>query len=102
MTRRLGVFSLAMMALAVGLAADTAWKWSGSFSDRTVSLLIIGDIQVHSRRADPTSARLVRLSIRWLRHQQTEDAGFFGPSMVSTSAKRSRVAARTVNVIHSR
>jgi len=56
MTRRLGLFSLALLALAAGLVADTAWKWSGSFSDRTVSLLIIGDIQVHSRRADPTTA----------------------------------------------
>ena len=56
MTRRVGYLSLATLFLAASLAADTAWKWSGAFSDRTVSLLIIGDIQVHSRRADPTTA----------------------------------------------
>jgi len=37
-------------------AADAAWKWSGSFTDKTVSMLIIGDIQIHSRRADPSTA----------------------------------------------
>jgi poly-gamma-glutamate synthesis protein (capsule biosynthesis protein) len=37
-------------------AADAAWKWSGSYGDSVVSLLIIGDIQVHQRRADPVSA----------------------------------------------
>jgi poly-gamma-glutamate synthesis protein (capsule biosynthesis protein) len=37
-------------------AADAAWKWSGSYGDDVVSLLIIGDIQVHQRRADPASA----------------------------------------------
>ena len=33
-----------------------AWKWSGTFSDKAVELLILGDIQIHSRRADPTTA----------------------------------------------
>ena len=56
MTRRVGYFSLATLLLGASLAADTAWKWGGTFSDRAVSLLIIGDIQVHSRRADPTTA----------------------------------------------
>jgi poly-gamma-glutamate capsule biosynthesis protein CapA/YwtB (metallophosphatase superfamily) len=56
MTRRVGYLSLALLLLAASLRADTAWKWSGAFSNRTVSLLIIGDIQVHSRRADPTTA----------------------------------------------
>jgi poly-gamma-glutamate capsule biosynthesis protein CapA/YwtB (metallophosphatase superfamily) len=37
-------------------AAGAGWKWSGSFSPNAVTLLIIGDIQVHSRRADPVSA----------------------------------------------
>lgn len=46
------VFSLA----ATLMAADAAWKWSGAYGGKTVELLIIGDIQVHSRRADPTSA----------------------------------------------
>lgn len=40
----------------VGLAADDAWKWSGSFGRDAVELLIIGDVQVHTRRADPTTA----------------------------------------------
>jgi poly-gamma-glutamate capsule biosynthesis protein CapA/YwtB (metallophosphatase superfamily) len=56
MTRRVSHSLLAIMLLVTGLAADAAWKWGGSFSDRAVSLLIIGDIQVHSRRADPTTA----------------------------------------------
>jgi poly-gamma-glutamate synthesis protein (capsule biosynthesis protein) len=40
------------------VAAGEPWKWSGSFSPEAVTLLIIGDIQVHSRRADPVSAFL--------------------------------------------
>jgi poly-gamma-glutamate capsule biosynthesis protein CapA/YwtB (metallophosphatase superfamily) len=36
-------------------AADT-WKWSGSFSEKAVELLILGDIQIHTRRPDPTTA----------------------------------------------
>jgi poly-gamma-glutamate synthesis protein (capsule biosynthesis protein) len=47
----------ALSCLAAGLAsAQGGWKWSGSFGSSAVELLIIGDIQVHSRRADPTSA----------------------------------------------
>lgn len=49
--------SLAFVCAAAAIvAADGAWKWSGSFGDKAVSLLVIGDIQVHSRRADPASA----------------------------------------------
>jgi poly-gamma-glutamate synthesis protein (capsule biosynthesis protein) len=48
--------SIAIICLVAGLAAaDSAWKWSGPSGDQTVSLLIIGDIQVQ-RRADPTTA----------------------------------------------
>ena len=36
--------------------AEAAWKWGGSFGDKAVTLLIIGDIQIHSRRPDPASA----------------------------------------------
>lgn len=46
---------LAVM-LAATLGADAAWKWAGSFGDRAVEMLIIGDIQVHTRRADPLTA----------------------------------------------
>lgn len=37
-------------------AATDPWKWSGSFGRDAVELLILGDIQVHSRRADPATA----------------------------------------------
>ncbi|OFW43598.1 MAG: hypothetical protein A3J29_18900 [Acidobacteria bacterium RIFCSPLOWO2_12_FULL_67_14b] len=37
-------------------AADAAWKWTGAYGDKAVELLIVGDIQVHSRRPDPTTA----------------------------------------------
>jgi poly-gamma-glutamate capsule biosynthesis protein CapA/YwtB (metallophosphatase superfamily) len=37
-------------------AAQTAWRWSGNFADSAVTLLILGDIQIHSRRADPMTA----------------------------------------------
>ena len=43
-------------AVSVSVVADQAWKWSGSFGDKAVELLILGDIQIHSRRADPTTA----------------------------------------------
>jgi poly-gamma-glutamate synthesis protein (capsule biosynthesis protein) len=43
-------------ATAVTLSGDPAWKWAGSFGDKAVELLILGDIQIHSRRADPTTA----------------------------------------------
>ncbi len=41
----------------VALSAEAdSWKWSGSFNDKAVELLILGDIQIHSRRANPTTA----------------------------------------------
>jgi len=46
----------AILALGSLAAADAAWKWSGAFGDKAVELLILGDIQIHSRRADPTTA----------------------------------------------
>ena len=54
--------SWTMLALAVPLIAATlaaagpAWKWSGTFGSHAVELLIIGDVQVHSRRANPLTA----------------------------------------------
>lgn len=48
---------LITVCLFVGAAsAQSAWPWSGAFSDRAVSMLILGDIQIHTRRADPTTA----------------------------------------------
>ena len=47
---------VAVLALTSFVAADAAWKWSGTFGDKAVELLILGDIQIHSRRADPTTA----------------------------------------------
>ena len=54
--RRLTMIGLAGMGLTVALAADAAWTWSGTFGDRAVELLIIGDAQIHARRPDPTTA----------------------------------------------
>jgi len=54
---RIRLLALVTACVASSLAAaDVAWRWTGAFGDNTVSLLIIGDIQVHSRRADPTTA----------------------------------------------
>ena len=47
---------VAALALSSLVAADSAWQWSGAFSDKAVELLILGDIQIHSRRADPATA----------------------------------------------
>src|SRR4026208_58559 len=47
---------LMAVVMAATLGADAAWKWSGSYGDKAVELLIIGDIQVHTRRADPLTA----------------------------------------------
>src|SRR5581483_4841120 len=35
--------------------ADAAWKWAGTYGDKAVSMLIIGDIDIQLR-ADPTTA----------------------------------------------
>lgn len=48
--------SAAVVLAASLVAADAAWKWSGRFGSGAVELLILGDIQVHSRRGDPTTA----------------------------------------------
>jgi poly-gamma-glutamate capsule biosynthesis protein CapA/YwtB (metallophosphatase superfamily) len=48
-------FSIALVA-AAAVTADTAWNWSGRFGANAVSLVIIGDIQVHARRADAATA----------------------------------------------
>jgi poly-gamma-glutamate synthesis protein (capsule biosynthesis protein) len=54
---RLLILPACLLMLATMVAAvDAPWKWSGSFSDAAVELLIIGDVQVHSRRADATTA----------------------------------------------
>jgi poly-gamma-glutamate capsule biosynthesis protein CapA/YwtB (metallophosphatase superfamily) len=54
---RIRIFiSLVALTLAGTLGADAAWKWTGSYGDKAVEMLIIGDIQVHSRRADPATA----------------------------------------------
>lgn len=56
LTRVLTPVALAALCLAATLAAtDAAWKWTGSYGDKAVSLLIIGDIDIQ-RRADPTTA----------------------------------------------
>ena len=41
---------------ATMVAADPAWKWSGTYGAGAVEMLILGDIQVHTRRADPLTA----------------------------------------------
>jgi poly-gamma-glutamate synthesis protein (capsule biosynthesis protein) len=46
----------AIVALSTAVSGDAAWKWSGNYGDKAVEMLIIGDIQVHSRRTDPTTA----------------------------------------------
>jgi poly-gamma-glutamate capsule biosynthesis protein CapA/YwtB (metallophosphatase superfamily) len=56
MTRRTWVSAITTASLVATLtAADAAWKWTGPFGEKAVSLLIIGDIQVQ-RRADPATA----------------------------------------------
>jgi poly-gamma-glutamate synthesis protein (capsule biosynthesis protein) len=52
--RSLGI-SIAV-GLAATLSAADAWKWTGGFGGAAVELLIIGDIQVHTRRPNPTTA----------------------------------------------
>jgi poly-gamma-glutamate capsule biosynthesis protein CapA/YwtB (metallophosphatase superfamily) len=47
---------LALALVATATAAQSPWPWSGVTSDKAVTLLILGDIQIHSRRADPMTA----------------------------------------------
>jgi poly-gamma-glutamate capsule biosynthesis protein CapA/YwtB (metallophosphatase superfamily) len=55
--RRLLTLAGCLIFLATTTAAvDPAWKWAGAFGSSAVEMLIIGDVQVHSRRADPTTA----------------------------------------------
>jgi poly-gamma-glutamate capsule biosynthesis protein CapA/YwtB (metallophosphatase superfamily) len=54
--RALTSMALAALCLAATLSAtDAAWKWTGSYGDKAVTMLIIGDIDIQ-RRADPTTA----------------------------------------------
>jgi poly-gamma-glutamate capsule biosynthesis protein CapA/YwtB (metallophosphatase superfamily) len=48
--------AIAILALSAVISGDAAWKWSGNYGDKAVEMLIVGDIQVHSRRADPATA----------------------------------------------
>src|SRR5690242_10242631 len=48
--------ALTILGLSGTVIGDAAWKWAGSYGDKAVEMLIIGDIQVHSRRADPSTA----------------------------------------------
>lgn len=50
------VTALLILGLSGTLRGDAAWKWAGSYGAKAVEMLIIGDIQVHSRRADPLTA----------------------------------------------
>lgn len=54
--RRVLGLSLALLGLMGTLSADAPWKWSGTYGGQAVEMLILGDIQVHSRRTDPTTA----------------------------------------------
>lgn len=45
-----------LVPVGASLTADAAWPWTGRFGKGAVELLIIGDVQVHSRRPDPTTA----------------------------------------------
>jgi poly-gamma-glutamate capsule biosynthesis protein CapA/YwtB (metallophosphatase superfamily) len=47
---------VAILGMSAALIGDAAWKWSGTYGDKAVEMLIIGDIQVHTRRADPATA----------------------------------------------
>lgn len=55
MTRVSAVLDVLLAGVAAA-AAQSAWPWSGVFGDRAVTLLILGDVQIHSRRADPMTA----------------------------------------------
>ena len=49
--------TVVMLVLIGGVvSAQDPWRWTGSFTDKAVTLLILGDIQIHSRRADPMTA----------------------------------------------
>ena len=48
--------AITILVLSTAISGDAAWKWSGNYGDKAVEMLIIGDVQVHSRRADPATA----------------------------------------------
>jgi|tagenome__1003787_1003787.scaffolds.fasta_scaffold20892690_2 poly-gamma-glutamate capsule biosynthesis protein CapA/YwtB (metallophosphatase superfamily) len=50
-----GLLVAATASVAVVLAADTGWKWAGTYASNAMTMLIIGDIDIQ-RRADPTTA----------------------------------------------
>jgi poly-gamma-glutamate capsule biosynthesis protein CapA/YwtB (metallophosphatase superfamily) len=54
-TALLSSLCVALLAVTVA-AADPPWKWSGAYGSRAIEMLILGDIQVHSRRADAVTA----------------------------------------------
>ena len=64
--RRSTMVGLVCVCVTVALAADAAWTWSGAFGDKAVELLIIGDVQMHTRRADP-ARRSSGCATRWRR-----------------------------------
>jgi poly-gamma-glutamate capsule biosynthesis protein CapA/YwtB (metallophosphatase superfamily) len=55
-TRFLWIAFVVVCVTATLFAAEAAWKWSGSYGNKAVEMLIIGDIQIHTRRADPSTA----------------------------------------------
>lgn len=54
--RKTLALAIAALAAVVIVRADNAWPWSGRFGSDAVEMLIIGDVQVHTRRADPSTA----------------------------------------------
>ncbi|MBI3263847.1 MAG: CapA family protein [Acidobacteria bacterium] len=53
---RFRLIFIVSICLVAGLAAaDGGWKWSGTYGEKAVTLLIIGDVDIQ-RRADPTTA----------------------------------------------
>lgn len=55
--RRFATTSVGILCLVGTVTAvDAPWDWSGAFGAEAVEMLIIGDIQVHTRRPDPTTA----------------------------------------------
>lgn len=51
------LLQVSLVSLCVGVltAAESSWKWGGSYGEQAVELLIIGDVQVQ-QRSDPTTA----------------------------------------------
>ena len=44
------------VSLAVAPLLAAGWTWQGQYGPGAVELLIIGDVQIHTRRADPSTA----------------------------------------------